>query len=436
MQLNEIFCPGCGKKVCDFVTYCPNCGFDIKSFRRKNRDQQVKAYFAKLYAHAPKNDRGFARNENDNENGDVFPSAEMSGSFSGMTKGYPSESGGYGDGYFSDSEEKPKRKPRKSGMRAVLLTIAIAVPCIALILLMPFLFRKNNDDKSGVSAPSVSDSTHDEVELKAGPERYISQDSIRCTITANTDDHILVAVKSLYDDGGNIYFVDVHNGIGEYMGPPTLNILGFVDCDDSIGLSQINTGYKYITMDGAQSDCRVEFTMDFNEPVTGVFVYDVEFTDSRVACRGQAVSVIDGHCVAVVTCSDVDDSGGFRATLIPKGFSQSSDELSETVNFSKMDISFMISYYFSVARSNNTVAMRYEPNLYPESLVLYTYRTISGGDSGEIGVKRYGCCYASDPTNVPVRFTDIHYGVGLECPEYTVDFHAAVRMKGKIASSE
>ena len=427
--------------MCDFVTYCPACGFDIKTYRRKEREQQVRAYFTELYAHAPKKDSGFARGENEAQLPDMNMSVsapapkKSKGFFAGRTRGYPSDSNAYGDGYNSYGEAETGRRFSKGGKRAILLTLAVTVPCIAALLIVSLFIKNDNSisfvpySESGGSDFGLSD---DEIELRAGPERYISQDTVRCTITTNIHDHIFVAVKNQYDN--NITFVDVNDGSGEYMGRPSVSILGFALCDDLVAMSNINTGYKFITMGDYASDCRVEFNIGFTEEVTGLFIYDVEFSDNRAACRAQAVSVKDGRCKTVVNCSDVDGSGSFKATLIPKGFIHCEESLSEQVYIDKNNVSFFDNYYYCVAECYYNTVLEHEPELEPNSLILYTYKTTYGGDPSERSVTYYGSTFAARTDEVPVNFTDVHYGLGLECPEYDVRFFASTVLRGRVVT--
>ena len=330
-------------------------------------------------------------------------------------------------------------KLSKGGKIAILLTLAIAAVSASVLILISNMSK--NDSNNGfvqTSDPYRFDYglSDDEIELKAGPERYISQDTVRCTITTNINDHIFVVVNSQYNGDNDISFVDVNGGSGEYMGKPLLSILGFVNCDDFISMSMINTGYKYITIGDSTTDCRVEFSIEFNEAVTGLFIYDVEFSDNRTACRSQAVSVKDGKCMTYVTCSDVSDSSDFKATFIPKGFINCDDPLSEKIFLEKMDISFTDYYYYSIAKSYYYADLRNETYLMPNSLILYTYKTTSGGSSGEIGETHYGSTFAVKTSVVPVKFTDVIYGLDPECPEYEVDFFASTVLRGNAVSQK
>ena len=44
--MNQLKCPGCGAIICDFVIYCPECGFAVKDYF----DQQTAALTAGFFA--------------------------------------------------------------------------------------------------------------------------------------------------------------------------------------------------------------------------------------------------------------------------------------------------------------------------------------------------------------------------------------------------
>ncbi len=431
--LNEIFCPRCGEKVCEFVTYCPNCGFDVQSYRKKSREQQISAYFRNLYSHAPKNDAGFARSEGDGEAPGPWSDPGAKGNAAG-----PVGVDLYGDGFYSGAGGSGARKkthqPGKNARLALIITLAVALPCIAAAVVFLAVFGNRNDQQ--VFVPETSEGSESEIGtyMSLGTVRYIDISQVRCTVTSDNYSHLIAVVGSGFSGNNELHYVSVEDGIGEYLGPPEITLLGYAECDDSIAMSSISTNYRYINVaDSYAPDCRVEFDIEFNADVDGLFVYDVDFSDGRMSCRCEAVSVSAGKCKVVVNCSDVEIRDRFTATLVPRGFVPSETSLEVMYNTGESDVSFSDYYFYSRADVRYELHIQRPDDTANSSLYLYSYQAVSGGELSQINQKKYRCAYSLRVNDsfdeVRIRFTDICYGMGLERPEYEVQIFGKIPIK-------
>ena len=186
--------------MCDFVTFCPNCGFNIKSFRKKTRDQQMGDYFRKMYSHAPKNDEGFAKSENDEA--DVFTASQDIAAFP-KSSGYPAVNNDtvqYGDGFLlSSANAANKKKMSRKSRFFLLVTLIILLPCLAAVLIFSMVISQNKEDDvkaQRASRLSLSRENNQTVTIEPGVIRYVDNDSVRCTFKSNTDDHIFAVVNN------------------------------------------------------------------------------------------------------------------------------------------------------------------------------------------------------------------------------------------------
>ena len=423
--------------MCDFVTFCPNCGFNIKSFRKKTRDQQMGDYFRKMYSHAPKNDEGFAKSENDEA--DVFTASQDIAAFP-KSSGYPAVNNDtvqYGDGFLlSSANAANKKKMSRKSRFFLLVTLIILLPCLAAVLIFSMVISQNKEDDvkaQRASRLSLSRENNQTVTIEPGVIRYVDNNSVRCTFKSNTDDHIFAVVNNGTSDNNradSLSFVSMQYGTGEYMGRPEMKIEGYVECDDSINMKSINTGYKFIKLsDDLGTNCEVSFTIVFDQECDGLFIYDVDFSDTRASCRALAVPVRYGKCVAVVNCSEISDTGSFSATLVPKGFVPNDDEIYLTERVDSDDV-FFYGYdqqYTSVVNHTADISHYLEDS---GGIVLYQYENTKDYEAYQNGIiERSGFSFVKDPQNVNVLIIEEYFGSYIASPEYMITFFGRIKIK-------
>ena len=378
--MNQLKCPGCGAIICDFVIYCPECGFALKDYF----DQQTAARTAGFFA-------------------DVVPAATETASAS-----------------VSAEKKETKSRPHKV-VGIVLLMLSIVFLVLAIVLPMNTFFNKTEQELA-FPAPTVSEG------------KYYSEVGYDYTLTSTASAPYAAVYQGVLEPLVCVY---MENGTGVYTGEPLGEALGYLDVDESVHMKSISTTYQYYVLENGEKLCLVNFDITFNQEVNGLFLYDLSYNNG-IHYQGRSVAVMNGKTRIAEYVSVLPSTLALEAHLMPKGFVNTGQTTLQTgERIWGGDVDFNESSPLSGRDSDSWYANGDkicsipvgDTDLY-RTLILYRYTVESGGNEFELGRSVYHVISAADnETDAASNGTiermlthrQLFYGYPVSKPTYTRD---------------
>lgn len=389
--MNQLYCPGCGKEVCDFVIYCPYCDFAVQDYLAQQTAAQTAAYFA-----------------------DMQPLPAV-----------PAAS--------SDAEPPPSRPKRKKGT-VVRLSVMAGILLVVGVLLIVFALPHGSVQQSFSQPPSVQPPTVTRTGGDWDEEMTFHLKSEATYPHAAVYEGITTSPVCVY----------MENGEGDYTGGGLGQPLGYLDIDGSVHMESISTTYQYYVLEGGQRLCLVNFDITFDKAVNGLFLYDLQYNNG-ILRMGCSVSVMEGTTRIVEYVSELPDAIALEAYLTPKGFvntqQQSILRKGEYLwggqvhyeEFLTAAQSFLPEEQYAAenvcyASCEDSYALQETISDPLHTLVLYRYTVESGGSNFERGRSVYYCRRLSDEetddtpvTAAVLPHLQVFYGKPVTKPTYTND---------------
>ena len=377
--MNELFCPGCGASVCDFVIYCPECGFALQEYLKKQKRQASDTFFS-----------------------DVMPvSSEKEQKENSLPK---------------ENNTALKASKQKKG-------IWIAAVCALLLLtavVMVFVFQNQGTsgrDSQRIHAPVITHSYW-----------YDENNNHITRLESDVKEPFVAVYSNRKDDFSCVYFMD---GVGEYLGGDLSQPIGSLPVDSSVQIDSINTFYQRYVESESDSLYVLNFDIVFNQNVDGLFLYDIycdmdqplySSVSNYQYCFSGTVSVRDGQC-RIIEKINVAADFTVKAELTPKCFVRTDGSFeTKTKRLWGGQVKFLDFSNYSTAICEQIYSInesRYDPK---NSIILYRYTLESGGDETERGKSTYYYRIADTDNRTDIshqqnfyRYTDVSK------PTYSLD---------------
>lgn len=377
--MNELFCPGCGASVCDFVIYCPECGFALQEYLKKQKRQASDTFFS-----------------------DIMPvSSEKEQEENSLPK---------------ENNTVLKMSKQKKGTW-------IAAVCALLLLtavVMVFMFQNQGTsgrDSQRIHAPVITHSWYDE------NNNHITR------LESDVKEPFAAVYTNRKDDLSCVYFID---GVGEYLGGDLSQPIGSLPVDSSVQIDSINTFYQRYVESESDSLYVLNFDIVFNQNVDGLFMYDIycamdqplySSVSSYQYCFSGAVSVRGGQCRVIEKVDDVPTEVTVKAQLTPKGFVRTDGSfMTETKRLWGGQVKFVDFSNYSTAFCEQIYSIdesRYDPK---NSILLYRYTLESGGNEKERGKSTYYYRLTETYNRTDISHAQDFYGItDVSKPTYSLD---------------
>ena len=377
--MNELFCPGCGASVCDFVIYCPECGFALQEYLKKQKRQASDTFFS-----------------------DIMPvSSEKEQKENSLPK---------------ENNTALKASKQKKG-------IWIAAVCALLLLtavVMVFMFQNQGTsgrDSQRIHAPVITHSWYDE------NNNHITR------LESDVKEPFAAVYTNRKDDLSCVYFID---GVGEYLGGDLSQPIGSLPVDSSVQIDSINTFYQRYVESESDSLYVLNFDIVFNQNVDGLFMYDIycamdqplySSVSSFQYCFSGTVSVRGGQCRVIERVDDVPTEVTVKAQLTPKGFVRTDGSfMTETKRLWGGQVKFVDFSNYSTAFCEQIYSIdesRYDPK---NSILLYRYTLESGGNEKERGKSTYYYRLTETYNRTDISHDQDFYGItDVSKPTYSLD---------------
>lgn len=377
--MNELFCPGCGASVCDFVIYCPECGFALQEYLKKQKRQASDTFFS-----------------------DIMPVS-------------------------SEKEQKENSLPKENNtalkMSKQKKGIWIAAVCVLLLLtavVMVFMFQNQGTsgrDSQRIHAPVITHSWYDE------NNNHITR------LESDVKEPFAAVYTNRKDDLSCVYFID---GVGEYLGGDLSQPIGSLPVDSSVQIDSINTFYQRYVESESDSLYVLNFDIVFNQNVDGLFMYDIycamdqplySSVSSFQYCFSGTVSVRGGQCRVIERVDDVPTEVTVKAQLTPKGFVRTDGSfMTETKRLWGGQVKFVDFSNYSTAFCEQIYSIdesRYDPK---NSILLYRYTLESGGNEKERGKSTYYYRLTETYNRTDISHDQDFYGItDVSKPTYSLD---------------
>jgi len=380
--MNEMFCPGCGEKVCDFVTYCPDCGFSIRDYEEKQRKKLTEEYFS-----------------------DMLPINE------------PSEAEQINNG----TEKQGKEKKAKSKKRL----IAVMVSCVvaAVILTVSLTLPMQKTDQSGVAAPIVVD------------RNYVMDDLFTTQIRSEVTEPFVAVYRGYKGDNCCVY---VEGGNGEYTGDNLTEAIGYLPVEPSVHMRRINTTYQKYVDSHDETLCLIDFDITFDQPVSGLFLYEISYGFQRKELSGinnddvkfnGSVSVKEGHCRIVEPVKGIPSGFTIQSKLTPVCFVKAEQpEYPENRRLWGGQVKFLEFSDYCLCVCNQKYIIRDHELESRNTMILCRYTIESGGDEIERGKSVYYHYLGNEENNTEINHTQYLYGTYCSKPTYLLDIIGLIQI--------
>ena len=238
----------------------------------------------------------------------------------------------------------------------------------------------------------------------------------------------------------NVCSVYMENGEGNYTGDTKpLQLIGYLETDCSVHMKSINTTYQYYVLDSYFNEngeklCIVDFDITFDQPVNGLFLYDLQYNYDGIRCTSQSVAVMNGHTRIAYPVWNLPKAIALEAHLTPRCFVNTNSSVLHTGELlwgSEVDFRLADSRGFSTEMEKGVdFSSASCSKAYPvedalrdgqECLILYRYTVESGGSNFELGKSTYYHLSVGKESTQTLPHYQNFYGDPVTMPNYSLD---------------